>query len=444
MKLPLILFFLVFTAVGQNIKGTIYDNETQKPLEDVNVYFFKGKTGTATNKKGEFKLSIASKLNPIDVISFTNIGYEPKYYTLLELKKLNFIVQLSKKTETLDEITVTANQKLKFNIQYKKLAPLIKGVYNFGATSNGKKIYIVGGNESYLEDAQKRALNEAEGLEDLMKKLRNNFTWESYNNMLQVYDLKSDTWESLKLNLGERAYHNIVYLNDEIYVLGGKTLSTNRKKEYLDNKIEILDINTKQIVVDDTNPHQAVNFASFSHQDNIIVMGGSVRQNSNGLKTYTDQSHIYNVTTGYWYELPKMTKPKEVSGVLIKNKIYLIGGFNEKPLSEIESYDLISGIWNKEGELFNGIENPALASNSGVIYIFNNTKIMTYNIENKLLNEYNIDLRIKNAKMYCYNNKLYILGGLLNNTYTELASSNLYSIDLNEFAKTRIINSKNN
>jgi len=173
-------------------------------------------------------------------------------------------------------------------------------------------------------------------------------------------------------------------------------------------------------------------------------MGGSVKQKNNGQKISTDQSHIYNIGSGYWYELPKMTKPKEVNGILIKNKIYLVGGFNKIPLSEIESYDIITGKWKNEGNLFYGIENPTLTNNGSIIYIFNDAKILTYHIETKILNEYSIDLNLKNSQIYCYGNSLYILGGLIEDNYTKSSSSSLYSIDLNEFTKTESINSKNN
>ena len=85
MKLTLILFFLISTAIGQNIKGTILDTESHKPLEYVNVYFNNEKTGTASNKRGEFNLITKSKINPTDTINFSIIGYESKNYTLLQL-----------------------------------------------------------------------------------------------------------------------------------------------------------------------------------------------------------------------------------------------------------------------------------------------------------------------------------------------------------------------
>lgn len=94
--------------------------------------------------------------------------------------------------------------------------------------------------------------------------------------------------------------------------------------------------------------------------------------------------------------------------------------------------------------LFYGIENPALASNDNIIYIFNDDKIMTYNIETKILHEYRIDLNLKNSQIFCYGNNLYILGGSIESDYKKSPSSKLYSIDLNEFSVTKSIHSKNN
>ncbi|SDR94007.1 Kelch motif-containing protein [Polaribacter sp. KT25b] len=444
MKLTLILFFSFLTAVGQNVKGVVLDKENLKPLKNVNIYLNKDKTGTVSNEKGEFNLKIISKINPIDSIRFSIIGYEPKKYTLSKLKELNNIVHLSKKTENLNEITIVNKRKLKRTISYKKLSPLKNGVYNFGATLVDNKLYIIGGDETYFDDNARKALSESSSLEEFIKNTKYNSIWENYSDKLQVYDIENDTWQMLELKFRKRAYHNIVFVNNYIYILGGKTLSTNRKREYLDDKIEVLNLETKQIILDNTNPHQAVNFTAFPYQDNIIVMGGSIKQNRNGQKTYTDQSHIYNTTNGYWYKLPKMTKPKEVKGIIINNKIYLIGGFNKVPLSLIESYNIITGKWNNEGNLFYGIENPALTHYGSIIYIYNDNKIITYNINTKILNEFRIDLNLKNSEIYYYKDKLYILGGLIEEEFEKSPSSKLYSIDLNEFTNTRIINTKNN
>ncbi|RMZ50290.1 hypothetical protein EB822_09060 [Flavobacteriaceae bacterium PRS1] len=96
----------------------------------------------------------------------------------------------------------------------------------------------------------------------------------------------------------------------------------------------------------------------------------------------------------------------------------------------------------KEGELFSGIKTPALATHDNVIYIFDDGKIYTYNTKTKELDEYLIDLFFKSSSLFYYNDKLYLLGGFKENEFSKTPSSNLYSIDLNEFEKTAISKSK--
>jgi hypothetical protein len=171
-------------------------------------------------------------------------------------------------------------------------------------------------------------------------------------------------------------------------------------------------------------------------------MGGSVKLKHNGEKLFTNKSHMYNLESGLWYQLIDMSEAKEANGVLIKNKIYLVGGFNNKPLKDIESYDLSTGKWKKEAELFSGISDPGLTAHHNNIYIYDDGKIYTYNTNTKELNEYLIDLPYKSSELYYFNDKLYLLGGYFENEYSQRPSRNLYSISLNEFDKTRINKSR--
>ncbi|WP_166959459.1 Kelch repeat-containing protein [Yeosuana marina] len=444
MKLTYILLLSSCLLVGQNIKGTILDLETNLPIENVTVFYQKDNTGTVSNKDGEFKISVESKIKASDTLQFSKIGYTTKKVTIASLKDTNYKVFLKTKIEELDEIKLNVRIKLNSKLPFKTLTSLKKGLYGFGSSLIDNKLYVIGGDQSFLEDIWKKAVlrSPSSSLADLIDALASNMSWENYSEKLQIYNIDEDTWSTSNLKFDKRAYHNINYFNNKLYVFGGKTLSANRKKEYLDDKIEVFDVNTQQIIVDNTNPHQAINFASFTYKDNIIVMGGSIKLKNNGEKVYTDASHMYNITSGYWYELHKMTKPKEVNGVLINDKIYLIGGFNEKPLTEIESYDLATGKWQKEGDLFHGIENPALTHYDNTIYIFNDGEMLTYNTITKTLNEYKIDLYLKNSQLQYYNNNLYIIGGYTKDEFEKSPSSSLYSINVNDFLRTKINNSK--
>jgi hypothetical protein len=442
-----ILALSTFTSFGQKISGKVLDNKNNLPIKNVNVYLNKTKEGTTTNKKGEFKLKFKSLAKQTDTITFSIIGYTSKSFTLNELKVNNNTIHLSKKIEVLNEVVLNSNKKLNSKIQFNKLSPLKGGVYSFASSLIKDNIFVIGGDASYIEDTAKRTFLEMGSysesvFSDLLKRLRINPSWLNYKGNLQIYDIITDTWTTSDLKFRKRAYNNSNYYNNKIYVLGGTRLTSNRKFEYLEDKIEVFDLKTQTIVIDDTNPHQATNFASFIYDSNIIVMGGSVKLKDNGEKLFTSKSHIYNLESGYWYQLSDMPEAKEVKGILIKNKIYIIGGFNNKPLKEIESYNLTTGEWEKEGELFSPIAIPALAYHNNFIYIYNNKKICTYNIETKELTEYLIDLPYKSSELYYFDDKIYILGGYFENEYSKKPSKNLYSIHLSEFEETAINKSK--
>ncbi|PHQ56541.1 MAG: hypothetical protein COC16_03100 [Lutibacter sp.] len=171
-------------------------------------------------------------------------------------------------------------------------------------------------------------------------------------------------------------------------------------------------------------------------------MGGSLKKNSFGIKTYTDKVHAFNMKKGLWYELDPMNKAKEVSGIVVSDKIYLLGGFYRKALTEIESLDLNTNQWKKEGDLFEGMKSPAIANNNEVLYIFENGKMITFNILTKELNEYLVDLDLRGAKMFFSKNQLYILGGYLGTNYSKMPSKRVYKISIIDFEKTKVNRSK--
>ena len=441
----LILIFLLFTSIiwGQNIKGKVLEENTNIPIEDVNIFVSKGNLGTATDSDGFFSLSIDSKKFLNDSLQFSAIGYFPKNIAIRYLINKNSTVYLSKKTEELEEVTVSDDRALRATLQYKKLASLEEGLYSFASTILDDKIYIFGGDKSYIEDSGVKALERSDGtMEQFLKYYKTNQTWESYSDQLLIYDIHKDAWTTSDITFEKRAYHNVQVQHNKFYLFGGKTLSKSKRLEYLDEKIEIYNPETKKIQIDPVNPHQAINFGSFTYKDNIIVMGGSTKLKPNGRKVFTKKSHMFNVTSGNWYELPEMTKEKEVSGVMLENKVYLVGGFNTVPLKEIESYDVLTGEWHEEGKLFRGIQNAALTAHNNIIYIFDEDRMLTFNTETHLLNEYRIDLMVKNAQLYYHNNTIYLVGGYWENSFSQNPSSDVYSISLHEFSKTETHHSK--
>lgn len=443
LRFTLILLFSLSFSFAQNIKGITFDEETNKPIRGVHVYFKNTDKGTLTNINGKFKLSV-SKINKKDTIIFSHIGYNSVKIPYQKSKK-KYKIYFSKIINKLNEVGIVKKIKLKSSIHFNKLASLPTELHSFGSLLIKDKIYVLGGDITFEVDGLKKAANNHPNLSlvEHIQLANQYWNYENYTGELSIYNIKQNKWFVDKQKFRKRAYHNLNYYQDKIYVIGGKRIAKSRNFEFLDNKIEVFNLKTKTTTIDNTNPHQAINFASFVFNDNIIVMGGSIKMENNK-KIFSNKVHVYSLETGYWYQLKDMPTAKEITGILIKNKIYLIGGFNNESLTSIESFDLITGKWEKESELFDGISTPAITHKDNIIYIFNDGSISTYNINTKELNNYFIRLFLKSSKLFYANNKLYILGGYIEDKADSSVSpsSKLYSIDIKEFNITKINKSK--
>lgn len=438
-----LLFFILFPllCIAQNINGTIISKNTNLPLENTNILALSSKVGTISDENGQFSLKLFSKFNDDEVLEFSHIGYATTRISLSYLAKQSFIVSLEENIENLSGLIIPADQKLQSKLSFTKLASLKNLIFSFGSFLQDDKIYISGG-DAYPEINQlekARAEKADMDLVNFLSEAQYTSAKRHYKQDLCIYDIKTNTWETPKLNLKARAYHNIHYYNNSIYVLGGKKILVNKISswEYLQDQIEVLDLEKQTIKTDNTNPHQSADFASFTYKDNIIVIGGSVKSTESGTKDFTDKVHLYNISSGYWYELIHMPTAKETTGVLVDDKIYLIGGNNGKPISPIETFDLATEKWQTEGELFSPLERPAVTYHENIIYFFEDQKMYVYDITTKQLKEYEIGLPLKYSNMHYYNDKLYILGGRIDNSYSKLPSSKVFSIDVNEFEITK-------
>ncbi|MEN2415256.1 Kelch repeat-containing protein [Flavobacterium mesophilum] len=439
-KLLYFFILLPLLSFSQNIKG-IVTTVNNEPLEDVNIYAVTGKTGTITNAKGQFSITIFSNLNANEILEFSHIGYTTARFSMQHLIKHKFKVTLEENIQNLSEVTIAQNKKLKPQLSFNKLSSLKDPIFSFGSFVKDGKIYVSGGDAyteiNYLEKG--RAERAGYDANDYIAEMQLPKPKRHYKKFLSIYDIKTNTWETSKFNLKARGYHNMHYYNNSIYILGGKRILVNSRSswEYLENQIEVIDIDKQNIKFDNTNPHQAVDFASFTYKDNIIAMGGSIKRSEKDKKEYTNKVHLYNITSGNWYELDPMPTAKETTGILIDDKIYLIGGNDGKPISQIETFDLVTEKWQIEGQLFSELERPAIAYFDNIIYFFEDQKMYTYNIQTKLLKEFYIDIQLMYSAMYYNDSKLILLGGRFDNNYSQVPSSKVFSIDLEEFKNTQ-------
>lgn len=440
-KLLYIVILLPFITNAQTISGIVKSETTNLPIEDANIYALRAQIGTITNDIGEFSLS---KAKASDTLQVSHVGYLTAQIAIADFKKSNFIISLKEDIETLNNVEITNRQaKLKSKLDFTKLESLNNVLYSFGSAVVNDKIYIVGGDiseeENVLKILKERSIsydNDPNFQKKYLQLLQMQVAKKFYREDLLIYDPKTDVWEKSNTKFKRRAYHNVNCYNNTLYVLGGKRMSTNQRFEYLENEIEVFDLNKNSITIDKTNPHMAADFASFVYKDNIIVMGGSTKKTEKGEKTFTDKVHMYNITSGLWYELAKMPIAKEVKGVLIGDKIFTVGNNDNKSLSEIQSFDLTNETWKNEATLISHLENPAIAYNVDDIYLFEDGKLSIYNTKSKQIKEYFVDLQLRDATMHLIDNKLYILGGYSFGSFMKIPSSKVYSISIDEFDTT--------
>ena len=451
----IVVILLSFSLQAQEVV-TILDSDTNKPISDVNIIVKGNNKGFASNHNGVFTINSIDNLKNSDTLTISHINYYPEEITLKNLIELDYTISLLKNTSSLDEIVVSAKKKRirrrEQLIKYTKVSTMPKGLFAFGASQKDGKVIITGGEKSvatntFNDIVSKDKVREGSQFGYTMENMlqTNNIVpyWKTYNFKAFLFNFKNNNWTEANEKIIKRAFHNSHIYNNKLYIIGGKRVSNLKGKEYLENRIEVLDLDKKSKVIDKVNPHKAVNFTSVVYKDNLIVMGGSIKSTSGGTKTFTDKVHALNFKTGLWYTIGNMPIPKETQGVLIDDTIYLIGGYNNDPINNIETFNLKTGRWTKKGELFQSMINPGIIAIEHIIYIFNKGTFFTYNTKTKRLNEYKTKLELHAPKIFLNENKLYLFGGFTTNNSSEIIPSNsVYSIELSEFENFKIIKTK--
>ncbi|WP_321331117.1 kelch repeat-containing protein [uncultured Bacteroides sp.] len=409
-------------------KGKVVDITSRVPIADVNIYVGEKQGVAVTNSKGEFSTENLSHCTEQDTLYFSCVGYLTIKISLADLRKYNYVISLSENVVPIDEV-VAYGKPLQTYLQYKTLTSLPNwGIADFASFLFNDEILLAGGDISEID------ISEATSMAEI-----HNSIFENYSPYLFRYNLKTDSWSRLNLKFRARAYHAAHYYKGKMYILGGKLFSTNRKIEYLDDAIEVYDMQKDTVLVDYANPHKAVNFASCIYKDCLIIMGGSISENAKHRKVYSNKAHLLNLKTGFWYELPNMPSGKETKGILYGHSFYLFGGFRDETLGNIECYDISSGKWEALGTLPHSVQRPGIVCVDKTVYIFEERMIQAYNLSTGKTFVYRIDLPLMGSELFYANQKLYIVGGCKKEGDNTTPSPNVYSVSLSEFLRTETI-----
>jgi hypothetical protein len=105
--LIILFIFFSFPQYSQSVifKGTVKDEQTLKPLAEINIKVSGTTQGTSTDNSGSFSI-ILEKI-PV-ILIFTCIGYENEYYKVIEIPQKPIEFLLRTKSYTLKEININS------------------------------------------------------------------------------------------------------------------------------------------------------------------------------------------------------------------------------------------------------------------------------------------------------------------------------------------------
>ena len=108
-----IIFLLINFILAENeIKGIVKDSKNKKPISDVNIYLKKSKTGTTSDKNGEFILDIKNDKDDLE-IEFGHVAYESVF--IYDWNNEFIEIEMNEVFLQLDDIVVTS-MKCEYNL----------------------------------------------------------------------------------------------------------------------------------------------------------------------------------------------------------------------------------------------------------------------------------------------------------------------------------------
>jgi len=232
---------------------------------------------------------------------------------------------------------------------WSRIAPMIIPREQFSGALIGSKVYLAGGHQKYrkLDEFEVYDCSTGSGqqLRSMPRKLSNcasavldGFVYVSggYDESntptsgLFRYDPGTDRWQQMKSMQHERVAHQMVALRGRLYVIGGAfTVGA-----------EVWDPRTDQWS-SIARPCFAYSFAGSTVLDGRLYISSG------------KEFEVYEPETNTWRFLNSTQARTGTSLVAVDDRIWAIGGRddNNRFLSSIESFDILTGQWSREMDM---------------------------------------------------------------------------------------------
>lgn len=253
---------------------------------------------------------------------------------------------------------------------------------------------------------------------------------------------KTESWELGVANMSvSRNGHGAITKDKKIYIIGGAS----DNGTYL-NTVEVYDIKTKTWETKASMPVAKAGFATEIVGDNIYCIGGY--DGANRLAS----THVYNISSDTWTTKESMPTPRAfLSSAAIGNTIYCIGGSDAAGgKNTVEAYDIATNTWTTKAQLSEYKDGLSTVVANGKIYAFGGIDVLT---AYKTVEMYNPDTDSWTLKADMpssralfdaveINGYVYCIGGVTD-FYSPIASFDIYDIANDKWVtKTDLANSK--
>lgn len=183
---------------------------------------------------------------------------------------------------------------------------------------------------------------------------------------VEAYDPKTDTWETKSsMSIGRSGLASAV-VDNKIYVIGGNITEAGGSypsSNYL-GTLEVYDPKTDRWETKTPMPTNRQYFNAVAVEKKIYCIGG--QDNSSFLNTV----EVYDTETDTWETKANMLESRAIfSAHYFDGKIYAIGGFNGKSINSIETYNIETDTWKSISSFIGNIHDHTSVIIDDTVYL---------------------------------------------------------------------------
>ena len=237
---------------------------------------------------------------------------------------------------------------------------------------------------------------------------------EQFTGTVHRFDVQQDAWDTLTNTTVPKRFASSAIVGDYLYIFGGVASGN------INPLVEQVDLRDGTVTQLNPHPNPVTNGGVATWNNRIYLFGGSLTPS-----TYSDQLLVFDPAVEAWDFLASMPRTGQVQGEIVDGKLYLLGGYNGTPSTEVNVYNIATDTWETTYTMPVAISAHATAVNGTDIYLVgdfaNLTSLARFDTETKEFTTLSSNL---NPRRHCaaetVDGALYAIGG---NTESNITSS---------------------